>query len=64
MMEVEEVLKTNGYTHDKAKTAFAAASGLFKWVNATREYFYIYKEIEPSRDAMKLAEDQYEVKIK
>jgi hypothetical protein len=41
-------LKSNGYTHEKAKTAFVAASGLFKWVNATREYFYIYKEIEPS----------------
>ena len=57
MGEVEEVLKKEGYTHEKAKTAFVAASGLFKWVNATREYFYIYKEIEPSRDAAELAKE-------
>lgn len=55
MLEVEEVLNSHGYSHEKAKTAYVAASSLFKWVNATREYFYIYKEIEPSRDNVRLA---------
>lgn len=62
MLEVEEVLNAEGYTHDRAKNACVAASSLFKWVNATREYFYIYKEIEPSRNNFKLAQDQFEAK--
>ena len=64
MMEVEEVLTSNNYSHEKARSASIAATGLFKWVNATREYFYIFKEIEPSRDAFMLAHKQFEEKKK
>lgn len=64
MMEVEEVLTSNNYSHEKARSASIAATGLFKWVQSTREYFYIFKEIEPSRDAFMLAEKQFEQKQK
>jgi hypothetical protein len=32
MMEVEEVLTSNNYSHEKARLASIAATGLFKWV--------------------------------
>ena len=56
MMQVEEVLQDASYSYEKARTACAAATGLFKWVNATRTYFVIFKEIEPRRDAFLLSE--------
>lgn len=64
MMEVEEVLTQGGYSYEKAHTACAAATGIFKWVKATREYFYIFKEIEPRRDAFMQSQKQYEEKKK
>lgn len=51
MMAVEEVLLDANYSYEKAYTASAAATGFFKWVNAARTYFVIFKEIEPRRDA-------------
>ena len=60
MMEVEAVLTEGGYTYEAATAAFSSASGIFKWIKATREYFYIFKEIEPRRDAFMMAEKQYE----
>jgi len=64
MMEVEDVLQDANYSYEKARTASVAATGLFKWVNATRTYFVIFKEIEPRRDAFVLSEKQYEEKKK
>lgn len=64
MMEVEEVLSNGNYSYEKARTASVAATGLFKWVNATRTYFVIFKEIEPRRDAFMLSQKQYEEKKK
>ena len=51
MMEVEDVLTRGNYTYEKAHTASVAATGIFKWVKATRDYFYIFKDIQPRRDA-------------
>ena len=64
MMEVEDVLTQGGYSYEKAHTACAAAAGIFKWVKATREYFYIFKEIEPRRDAFMQSQRQYDEKKK
>ena len=62
MMQVEEVLTNGNYSYEKAHTASVAATGIFKWVKATRDYFYIFKEIEPRRDAFMLSQKQYEEK--
>jgi dynein heavy chain len=62
MMTVEEVLRHPEYTFTKANTASKAATGIFKWVKATRDYFYIFKEIEPRRDAFMLSDKQYREK--
>ena len=56
MMAVEEVLQNEHYSYEKARTASIAATGLFKWVNAARTYFVIFKEIEPRREAFILSE--------
>lgn len=62
MMEVEDVLTNGQYSYERAHTASVAATGIFKWVKATRDYFYIFKEIEPRRDAFMLSQKQYEEK--
>ena len=59
MMEVEQVLEHPEYSYEKALTASIAAKGIFKWVKATRDYFYIFKEIEPRRNAFMLSQKQY-----
>jgi dynein heavy chain len=51
MMQVEEVLLSPEYSYEKAHTASRAATGIFKWIKATRDYFYLFKEIEPRRNA-------------
>ena len=56
MMEVEDVLTQGNYSYEKARSAAVAATGIFKWVKATRDYFYIFKEIEPRRDAFMLSQ--------
>jgi dynein heavy chain len=58
MMQVEKVLSDPEFTYEKAYTASAAATGIFKWVKATRDYFYIFKEVEPRRDAFMLSNKQ------
>jgi len=55
MMEVEDVLQSSNYSYEKARSASVAATGIFKWVNATRDYFYVFKDIEPRRDAFMLS---------
>ena len=59
MMQVEEVLNHPEYSYERAFTASGAATGIFKWASATRDYFYIFKEIEPRNDAFMLSQKQY-----
>ena len=58
MMQVEKVLEDPEFTYEKAYTASAAATGIFKWVKAIRDYFYIFKEVEPRRNAYMLSQKQ------
>ena len=44
----------SGYI-EQGKDLELAATGIFKWVKATRDYFYIFKDIEPRRDAFMLS---------
>ena len=61
MVNIEEVLSDNDYSYENAYRASKAATGMFKWVKAIREYYYIFQEIEPRRDAFMLSEKQYSV---
>jgi len=51
MMKVEDEILDPNFSYEKAYSASRAATGIFKWIKFTRDYFYIFKEIEPRRDA-------------
>ncbi|CDW77756.1 dynein heavy chain axonemal [Stylonychia lemnae] len=63
MVSIEEVLVDSDYTYENAYRASKAATGMFKWVKAIREYYYIFQEIEPRRDAFMLSEKQHSIKV-
>ena len=42
MIGVEEVLEDPEYTYENAYRASRAATGMFKWVKALKEYYYIF----------------------
>ena len=42
MLCIEEVVGHPDYTYENAQRASKAAIGMFKWVKAVREYFYIF----------------------
>ena len=59
MAQVEDILGEADYSYENAHKAFQNATGLFKWVRAIRDYFYIFQEMQPRRDALTLAEKQH-----
>lgn len=56
--KVEEFLSNDQFSLDTAVRASQAAVSLFKWVMAVREYYYISRKVEPSRNAYILSEKQ------
>ena len=44
------------YTFENAFHASKAAPAFFDWVRAVRDYFYVFREIEPRRDAYMMAD--------
>ena len=63
MGRVEEIISEGDYTFENAKKSCYSVEGLFMWVKAIRDYFYIFRELEPRRDALILAEKQYNDKL-
>ena len=64
MGRVEEIISEGDYTLENAKKSCFAVEGLYMWVKAIRDYFYIFREIEPLRDAYMFSEIQYVKKKK
>ena len=60
MVKVEEQMLRPEFSYEKTHLACKAATGIFKWIKQTRDYFYVFKEIEPRRDAFMLAQREYE----
>ena len=60
---VEKIINDEGVDFEKAQASSKAAVGLLKWIKATRDYYYIFREIEPRRNAFMLAKKQYEAKL-
>ena len=56
MGRVEDILSEADYTYENAHFASKAATGLFRWVKAIRDYYYIFQEMQPRRDALMEAE--------
>ena len=61
MLEIEQVVGDPDYTYENAYRASKAAIGMYKWVKAVREYFYIFQELQPRRDAFMLSNQQLSV---
>lgn len=45
MGAVEDILSQADYSLESARYASAATMGLFQWVKAIRDYYYIFKEV-------------------
>ena len=58
MAQVEDILTEANYTYESAYKACKTSAGLFKWVKAIRDYYYIFEEMQPRKDALILAEKQ------
>lgn len=57
-----EVMAHPDYSFENAHRASKSAPPFYDWVRAVRDYFYVFREIEPRRDAYMLAEIQYKSK--
>jgi hypothetical protein len=62
MAEIEDILGEPGYTYEAAVRASKACVGLYKWVKAIRDYYYIYQEMEPRHATLEASEKAYERK--
>ena len=45
MGRVEEIMSDPNFTYEKAVYAMGALGGLYKWVKAIRDYYYIFGEL-------------------
>lgn len=59
MAKVEDILSEADYTYESAHRAFKNATGLFRWVKATRDFYYISADMQPRKDALTLAQKQH-----
>jgi hypothetical protein len=56
MSKIEEIIAHPEYTFGSAKKSCQAIESFYTWVKAIRDYFYIFKELEPRRDALIFAD--------
>ena len=60
MQQLEDLIATGDLTPEKMLKATFATRGIFSWVMAVRNYFYVYKSSEPLRNKLILADRQLE----
>ena len=58
MRRLEELIDTGEINAAKVQKATFATRGIFSWVMAVRNYFYVYKTSEPLRNKLILADMQ------
>lgn len=52
----DEVISNPDYTFDNAYRASKSAPALYDWVRTVRDYYYVFREMEPRRDAYMLSD--------
>ena len=62
MAKAEEVLQNPDFEYKNIARACLAAKGLYTWIMALREFYYISEEIKPKREAFVMANKQYQQK--
>lgn len=58
MRKLEELIDTGEISAEKVQKATFATRGIFSWVMAVRNYFYVYKTSEPLRNKLIMADMQ------
>ncbi len=58
MERLEEVISNEEFQYENIARASRASKGLYLWVLALKNYYFIYKESEPKRAALALAQKQ------
>ena len=56
--KLEEIMATGEIAPEKVQKATFATRGIYSWVMAVRNYFYVYKAAEPMRNKIILADMQ------
>lgn len=59
MSEVEIIVSQDFYSEKAAESASRSLRGFFKWVQGIRDYYYLYSELAPRREALAKAEQDY-----
>lgn len=60
MVRLEELLATGDLSAEKVQRASYATRGIYSWLMAVRNYFYVYRTSEPLRNKLILADLQLE----
>jgi hypothetical protein len=50
MLELEALMASDDFSFILVENSCQASKGLFNWVRAVRNYYYVYKANEPHRD--------------
>ena len=58
MVHLERVLAEGELEAEKVRKACKAAESIYHWVMAVRNYYFVYKNTEPLRSKMILADTQ------
>ena len=61
---IEEMMADPDYSLAAIRKQAVAAESLYSWVKALRDYHYIFMELEPRKEALINAEQQYEMATK
>ena len=58
MQKLEDLIATGEISPERVYKATFATRGIFSWVMAVRNFFYVYKSSEPLRNKLILADRQ------
>jgi len=61
MQKLKKAQSEEEFNFEMIQKASKAAQGIYKWMIALQNYYYVYTECKPRRDALLLAEKQIEV---
>jgi dynein heavy chain len=63
MKLLEELMADPDYTIEGVRKCNAAAEGFFKWIKSLRDFYYIFKELQPRKDALLESERLYQIQL-
>lgn len=61
MQRLKKAQSVSDFNFESILKASKAAQGIYKWMIALQNYYYVYTECKPRRDSLFLAEKQIQV---